>query len=147
MGRNFLAMPPLLKLLTAVTVAAPVIAITLMFPHQSIRVFGRQVGASEWWSSGAGLTLLVVGALMLTASFLMLKRSRYGRPAYILGWIALSLSAPLIAYLTGTYSPTEVPSLLSNLVVTVLIGLYLYKSRATQKYFVVDPTTARSGGK
>jgi hypothetical protein len=144
MGKNFMAMPPLLKLLTAVTVGVPIFCIATMFPHQSIGVFGRQMTASEWWSSGAGLTTLVVGGLMLAAAFLMLRRSRYGRPAYLLGLIVVSLSAPLIAYLTGSDFPAEVPSLLSDLVFTVFIGLYLYKSRAVQNYFTEPVTTIRS---
>lgn len=144
MGKNFMAMPPLLKLLTAMTVGVPIFCIASMFPHQSIGVFGQQITVSEWWSSGAGLTTLVVGVLMLAAGLLMLRRSRYGRPAFILGLIAVSLSAPLISYLTESDFPAKVPSLLSNLVVTVLIGLYLYKSRTIQSYFVADPTTVRS---
>lgn len=130
-----MAMPPLLKWLTAMTIVVPVIAVATMFPQQSIGVFGRQMTASEWWSSGAGLTTLVVGGLMLAAGLLMLRRSRYGRPAYLLGLIVLNLSAPLIAYLTGSDFPAEVSSLIFDLVFTVLIGLYLYKSRAVQNYF------------
>lgn len=142
-----MAMPPLLKLLTAVTVGVPIFCITSMFPHQSIGVFGRQMTASEWWSSGAGLTTLVVGCLMLAAGLLMLRRSRYGRPVYILGLIAISLAEPLIAYLTESDFRAEAPSLFSDLVFTVLIGLYLYKSRAIQNYFVADLVTARSEDK
>jgi hypothetical protein len=138
MGKNFMAMPSLLKLLTVVTVGVPIFCIATMFPHQSIGVFGRQMTASEWWSSGAGPTTLVVGGLMLAAAFLMLRRSRYGRPAYLLGLIVVSLSAPLIAYLTGSDFPADVPSLLSDLVFTVFIGLYLYKSRAVQNYFSTE---------
>lgn len=78
---------------------------------------------------------------MLAAGLLMLRRSRFGRPAFILGLIAVSLSDPLISYLTELDFPAKLPSILSNLVVTLLVGLYLYKSRAIQKYFVADPAT------
>lgn len=134
MGKNFLAMPLLLKLLTAVTVVVPIFCIATMFPHQSIGVFGRQLTTTAWWSSGAGLTTLVVGGIMLAAAFLMLRRSPYGRPAYITAWIAISLSAPLISYLTATDFPAEVPSLISDLMLTALIGVYLYKSGAIRDY-------------
>ncbi|HUW97560.1 MAG TPA: hypothetical protein VMV40_01795 [Acidiferrobacter sp.] len=134
MGKNFMAMPPLLKLLTSVAIVVPVFCVVSMFPRESIEVFGRQMSTSEWWSSGAGLTTLVVGGFMLAAAILMLRRSRYGRPAYILGWIALNLSAPLVAHLTGTEFPGEMPSLMFAILLAVLISVYFYKSSAVHFY-------------
>lgn len=140
MANNFLAMPTPLKLLTAVTVVAPIVCVVSLFPHQSIDVFGQPMTTSEWWSSGAGLTTVVVGGLMLSAAFLMLGRSRYGRPAYMLGVIVTDLSAPLIAYLTGKDFPAENSSLIVDLGVTAFIAWYLFKSRAVRNYFSMTPT-------
>jgi len=135
MGKNFLAMPLLLKLLTAVTLVVPAFCVTSLFPHQSIRVFGQLMTATEWWSSGAGFVTLVIAGLMLGAALLMLRRSRSGRLMYILALILTSFSAPLITYLVPTDTPGAMSSLFANLVLTVFVGTYLYKSRSAQNYF------------
>lgn len=135
MTKNFMAMPSLLKLLTIVVIVVPVIAVASLFPHQSISVFGHPMSASKWWSSGAGPTSMVVGCIVLTGAILMLARSRFARPVYLLGLVAVSLSSLLIAYFTGSTSPAELPSLFVNLAFVVLIGFYLYTSRAVRSYF------------
>lgn len=133
-----MAMPLLLKLLTATTLVVPMFCVTSLFPSRSINVFGRQMSAWEWWSSGAGLVTIVIGGLVAAAALLMLKRSRHGRPMYIAGWVAISASVPLVAYLTGGRPSGEIASLISNLVLTVSISIYLYKSRAVREYFATE---------
>lgn len=135
MGRNFIAMPLLLKLLTVATVAVPIFCIQSLLPQQSINVFGQHMNATVWWSSGAGLATLVASCFMLVASLLMLKRSHYGRLVYVLGWVAMSLFIPLIAYLVKVELTVALPSLISNLVLSAFIGLYLYRSSEIQNYF------------
>lgn len=135
MGKNFLAMPALLKLLTAVVIVPPLFCVASLSSTGSISVFGRQMTASAWWSSGAAVVTLIVSGLMVAAGLLLLGRSRYGRPTYVLGWIAVSMSAPLIAFLVGRDPPNGVPSLIFDLVLTVFIGLYLYKSDGVRSYF------------
>ena len=138
MVKNFIAMPLLLKLLTAASFVVPIFCAASLFPHDSIDVFGQQMTASEWWLSGAGLITLVASFVMLAAAFLMLRRSPYGRPTYILGGLVISLSAPFISILTGIGFQAEVPSLISDLVVTAFIGLYLYRSSAVRNYFATE---------
>lgn len=145
MRKNFIAMPPLLKLLTTIVVGVPIFCIATAFPHQSISVFGRQMTSSEWWSSGTGPTTLVVGGVMVFAALLMLRRSRYGRLAYLLGLMVLSLSEPVIAYFTGSSFSAEIPPTIFDLLFTALIGLYLYKSGAVQNYFMGALVSTDSG--
>ena len=134
-----MAMPLILKLLTAATLVVPVICLVSLFPSQSINIFGRQMTTREWWSSGAGVVMVAVGALIVVAALLMLRRSRYGRPTYVAGWLAMSASVPVVAHLTGTHPSTELASLIWNLVLTVSIGLYLYNSSAARDYFATKP--------
>lgn len=136
MGNNFLAMPPLLKLLIMATLVGPAYVATSIFSHQPINVFGRQISTSEWWSCGAGPTTLVVVGLMLAAALLTLKRSRRGRPVYILASLALSASIPLTAHFIRMDVFYALPSLTSNIVLTALIGLYLYRNCTAQNYFI-----------
>lgn len=135
MVRNFISMPLLLKVLTMATIALPIFCVQSLFPGHSINVFGQHVFVSDWWSSAAGMVTVVISGLMLTASLLMLKRSIYGRVVYILGFITMSLSIPLISYLLKIDSPNVLPSLISNLILSVVIGVYLYTNRDIQTYF------------
>ena len=135
MGRNFLAMPPLLKLLTASAFVVLLFVVGSAFRNSGIEVFGRQVSSANWWSSGAGLVTLIAGAILAASAILMLSRSRYGRPTYILGWVALDISILLISRITGTEVATAIPALISNVVITGVLGAYLYKSKAISHYF------------
>ena len=135
MVKNFIAMPAILKLLTAVVAISLVFCIGSTNPHWSINVFGRQTTSSEWWVSGAGLATSIVSCLMLLSAILMLRRRRWGRQVYIFSWIVLSLLIPIVALLEGVGFYVAAPSLLSNLVLTALVSVYLYKSNAVENYF------------
>lgn len=134
-----MAMPRLLKLLTAAAAIPPIVCIGSMIPHRSIGVFGRNMTTSQWWDSGAGLATLFASCLIIAAALLMLKRSRHGRPVYILAWVTMTLIVPLTARLVRADFATAVPSLVSNLVLTGVIGVYLYKSAAVKRYFGARP--------
>lgn len=136
MGNNFLAMPSPLKLLVMATLVGPAYVVTSIVSLQSINVFGREVSTSEWWSCGAGPMALAVVGLMLAAALLTLTRSRLGRQIYILAWLALSASIPLTAQLIRIDVSYSLPSLTSNLVLTASIGLYFYRNRTAQNYFM-----------
>jgi hypothetical protein len=139
MGRNFLAMPQILKLLTAAAAVLPLFFLASTLPHTSIGLFGRQLTTAKWWSTGMGLTTIFAASVMCIAAFLMLRRSIYGRPAYILAWVTLSFSIPLAAHLTGTETAALTPLFVSNLLLTSAIGAYLYLSASVRGYF--DPVS------
>jgi hypothetical protein len=139
MGRNFLAMPQILKLLTAAAAVLPLLCLASTLPRTSIGLFGRQLTTAEWWSTGMRLMTTFIASVMCIAAFLMLRRSIYGRPVYILAWITLSFSIPLAAHLTGTEASALIPLLVSNLLLTSAIGAYLYLSASVRGYF--DPVS------
>lgn len=135
MLRNFMEMPIVLKLLTVAACGVLIFAMGTMIPHGVVHVGGMQLTTSEWWAVGAGPCLLVVALLFCASAVYMLRRSRYGRPSYVVAWIALSISIPYIAGVTGAGVPASRPGFISNLVLTTIIGLYLYLSKGARSYF------------
>lgn len=136
MVKNFMAMPILLKLFTASALVVLLFVLETMLPHGSVRVFDRQVTTSEWWASGAGPSMLIVAGLFCSSAVYMLRRSRYGRPTYILALIALFISVPYVAGVTGNGVATvSKSSLIADLLTTLGIAVYLYLSRGTRNYF------------
>jgi hypothetical protein len=75
-------------------------------------------------------------SLLRFYAVMMLRRSRHARLAYIVAWIALNISIPYVAGVTGTgVAAVSKASLLADLFVTLAIALYLYLSRGTRQYF------------
>jgi hypothetical protein len=138
--RNFAAMPKLLKLLTASGIAIVLVPITMTF--RPTRVSGREVAPAEWWSSGAGPLVAVACAFIATAAFLVLRRSRLGRPLFVLAALAQVALVPLGLRIAGAHDAVPVPWLLLHLVLVALLGLYLSKSGAVRKYFRGSPETS-----
>ena len=65
--RNTKEMPALLRMFCqGAMVAPPLLAVVLLVPLTNWNVNGREVHYSELWSSGAGLTMLVL-LLMVSA--------------------------------------------------------------------------------
>lgn len=133
--KNFLAMPWLLKLMTLSAFSVLVFVIGSAVTTSPMMVFGEPVTASEWWRSGAGILTVGIAVIGSTAGVLILRRSRYGRPTYILTWAAATASLPLVAELTGKGVAGSLPAAVFDLIVTVSIALYLHKSKAIQSYF------------
>ena len=135
MIKNFMAMPILLKLLTATAFAVPIFVIGTMIPHGSVNVGGRELATSAWWTIGAGPFLLVVALLFCASIIGMLRRVRYSRFMYILSWIALSAFIPYVASVTGAGLAVSKPGTISNLLLAGVIGLYLYLNKGARSYF------------
>jgi hypothetical protein len=135
MVKNFLAMPTPLKLIVLSAVSAAVFLAGTAVTTGPVLVFGQRMTSFEWWTSGAGLALLPAAAIGCAAAILMIRRSRYGRPAYILMLVAAYLSSPVVAHLVGTGIATARPTLVAGLVVCVIASVYLYRSRAVDHYF------------
>lgn len=132
MIKNFIEMPAFLKMLTAMGfgVLAWVVAGTF---QNGISVYGLHMSTRDWWASGAGVFCLLIGLVMSGSAVLMLRRSRYARPIYILGWIGISTSVLFVTHVTN--SAPEMPAFVSNMVLTLLIALYLNWSRPVRDYF------------
>jgi hypothetical protein len=133
-----MAMPSMLKLITASVLGALISVITTMLPNSSAGVFGlfdRHVTTSVWWESGAGTIVLILATLFCVSAILMLRRSRYGRPVYILALIAMSVSIPFVARVIGMSVSEWRFSLVANLAWTVVLSLYLYLNTTVRNYF------------
>jgi hypothetical protein len=128
-------MPFLLKLIVLSSVSAAVFLIGTVVTTAPILVFGQRMTSSEWWASGAGLALLPAAVIGCAAAILMMRRSRYGRPVYILTLVAAYLSGPVVAHLAGKGIGTALPTLVAGLVVCIVASVYLYRSRAVDHYF------------
>jgi len=135
MLKNFIAMPWLLRLLTMGGLFVVGWTAASMLPDRAIDVAGQPVSTSEWWASGAGPLALFVGLMMGVGAILMLKRSRYGRPTYVSAWLAMSISIPFVVHLSGGDPTRSMTALISNVVITALIAVYLYGRRAVRDYF------------
>ena len=137
MIHNFIEMPVLLKLLTIGGIVILFFVIGSMIPYSSTDVFGQPVTTVQWWSSGAGPFSLVVGLLISMAIVMMLLRSRYGRPAYILSWTVLSLSVPFTANALGSSSSHILAISISNVMFTLVMSFYLYASATVSHFFAM----------
>jgi hypothetical protein len=135
MWKNFLAMPIILKLLTASALGMLLVIVSTFVPGGPIHVFGREMTHSEWWATGAGLITVVVGFSATAAAVLMLKRSSYGRPAYMVASAAMSISVLFVAAVTGANVAKGIPTTIGNLLLTLVIALYLYLSKGSRNYF------------
>ena len=132
---NLVAMPKVLMLLTLGAVIVVAFVIRTLVPDDSINAFGREISTSDWWSSGAGAVGLMVGLTLSVAAVMMLRRASGGRLVYVTGWVGISVSAPIIAKLTGTNSSAQLPPLIANLAITIGIFIYLYVSKDVRSYF------------
>ena len=79
--------------------------------------------------------MFIVALLMIAASVMMLIRARHSRLAYIIALIALSISMPFLAGVTGVGVAASKQSLIFNLLLTLAIALYLYLSKGARNFF------------
>lgn len=135
MLKNFFAMPTVVRLFTIASLCVVVFALATMFTHTSIQFGDRRITSTAWWNIGAGPFMLIVALLMVASAVMMLRRSRYARLAHIVAWIALTISIPFVAGVTGAKVAASKPSLIINGLLTLAMALYLYLSKATRTYF------------
>jgi hypothetical protein len=132
MIKNFNSMPSFLKMLTVMGCFVLLWTVATIFQNK-ISVFGRYISISDWWSSGAGIFVSVVGIVMSGSAVLMLHHSRYGRPLHILGWVGISTAVPFVGYVTG--NELEAQTFVANMVLSGFVTLYLYGNSAVRHYF------------
>jgi hypothetical protein len=85
------------------------------------------------------LSLCVV--LIWISSYLFLKRERTSRIVWLVSWVLLSLSS-LVPVVDGQPSNDIGVQVVTNLILGLLIGVYLFKSKAVNRYFEKVPLDA-----
>lgn len=136
MWKAFLAMPTILRFLTAAGFCVCLMVVSTFFPFSPVRILGRPVSELDWWGSGAGYSMVIVAGLFGSSGVMMLRRSHHARLAHLVAWIALNISVPYVAGVTGAgVASVSKTSVLANALVTMAIALYLYLGRGTRNYF------------
>jgi len=145
-GRATVAMPTLLK---GLSWAGPLLLVFCVVPlvDERMLVFGRPMPPGWWWRSGAVALAFVPGVVLCAAAMLVIRRSWFARMVYVLGWLLLTSSIPLIGHFAG-FDPADAnPALVVNGACTVLIAAYLYASPDVRRYFdAVSPRVSSSPG-
>ena len=127
MWENFKTMPMLLKFLTAHAIACIAFLFGSVIPHDSFSVNGQSVTYSEWWSSGIGIYVSILGALMAIAGYLLVSKKRFSRQIY-LAVVPLGLVVPYLKF--GEYTLAVV-----GVVITLGIAAYLFLKASAKEYF------------
>ena len=136
MTENLERMPPFLKVITASTLAPLAFITASLLPGGSVNVFGHPISPRQWWTSGAGLVILVASFPLIVSGVLMLKRVRAGAVLYVIAMGALSGTIPLVSHLTGATSRVGSWNVtVANIAVDVALGGYLFMSPAVREYF------------
>jgi len=134
--KNLNDMPGILKWLTAVGLVPVVFLVATLIPDGSVQVSGRAMANAEWWSTEAGIVVAFLAITSTAAAVLMLNRSRFARPIYVLNLLAAYVSGPVIARLTQSNAGSPYWSLLACFATVAPVAMYLYRSKATRKYFL-----------
>ena len=121
-------------MLTLASLAVPALALTKSF-SSGIGIFGESINPSTWWISGSGLALILPALMMALSAILLLRRSQYGRPTQIAGWIAMTVGTYVAAHLIHINPPMLIPGIAFNSGITLGIALYLYFNKDVRSYF------------
>jgi hypothetical protein len=112
-------MPPLMRFLVALGLAAPLFVINVIFTK--------------------GVTLASIGLSVLfvpsfVGAYLMILKSKYSRFLYITGMLLVVFSPCFLPTVSDRYL-SEI-ELFLNLFFAVIIGTYLFKSSSVSNYFL-----------
>lgn len=109
-------MPGILKWLSAVGLVPLLFLLATLIPNRSINVDGKLVANLDWWSSGAGAVVAVLAIVMTAAEIQLLRRSKYGRPFFLMGMVLTMASGPLIGKFLKPNTTLYLQPLVFNLV-------------------------------
>jgi len=124
---NFLAMPILLKLMTGHALVCVILFIVSVMPYDSYGIDGCQVSQAEWWSSGMGPLMSLIGLFGFTAGISLLKKKRYARELY-LAFITAGIVVPYPFMGEAWFS-------VIGILIVIAAGVYLFKNGAVASYF------------
>jgi len=132
----FLAMPNLLKLVSAAAVGPVLFILIALISSGGTPILPLRGGTLgiEFWTSSAGVAALSVSSLFCASSVLMLKRSRVGPVAYILALIGMCAALPALGEIVGIRTTALIFLLVVNIIWTVVLSLYFYLSPAVRNY-------------
>jgi len=128
-------MPGILKWLTAVGLVPVLFVLGTLIPNGSVKVNGKPMANSLWWSCGAGGTVALLAIVMTVATTLVIQRSRYARPVFLAGMALTAMSGLLINKFTEPNGVRPLWPVVANLAIVGVIALYFYASKAVRKYF------------
>lgn len=129
---NFKNMPVILKILTVHALACFLGLIFSVVPHGSFSIDGHIATYREWWSSGNGVRLSVVGIILPTSGYFMLKRITVSRVVY-LGALTLAL---ILSDSTG---------LVPSMIFVLIVAAYLYIRKPVEEYFTSNKILVAEG--
>lgn len=95
-------MPGILKWLTAVGVVPVLFVLGTLSPNGSVKLNGKPMANSPWWSCGAGGTVALLAIVMTVATTLLIQRSRYAQPVFLVGMALTAMSGLLLDKLTDS---------------------------------------------
>jgi len=124
---NFFAMPILLRLMTGHALVCVILFVVSVLPYDSYGIDGRQVSQAEWWSSGVGPLVSLIGLLGFAAGWSFLKKKRYARELY-LAFLTAGLVVPYPFMGEAWFS-------VIGIFIVIAAGFYLFKNGAVASYF------------
>ncbi len=104
-----------------------ILFIVSVLPYDSYGIDGRQVSQAEWWSSGVGPLVSLIGLFGFAAGWSLLKKKRYARELY-LAFLTAGFVVPYPFIGEAWFS------LIGILIVTAA-GVYLFKNKVVAAYF------------
>ncbi len=120
-------MPIILKFLTAQAIAGTMFLIGSIIPHDSFSINGQPATYNEWWYSGVGIYVSILGTCMAIAGYLLVTRKKYSRQIYLVV-LSLGLIAPYLKW--GNYTLASM-----GLLIVVIIAGYLFLKASVKDYF------------
>ena len=127
MWGNFKSMPIILKFLTAQAVAGIMFLIGSIIPHDSFSINGQSVTYNEWWNSGVGIYVSILGTGMAIAGYLLVTKNNFSRQIYLV-ILCLGLVAPYLKW--GNYT-----SAFMGMFIVVIVAGYLFLKASVKDYF------------
>ncbi len=127
MWQNFKSMPMILKFLAAQAIAGIMFLIGSIIPHDSFSINGQSVTHYEWWNSGVGIYVSILGTCLAISGYLLVTKNKYSRQVYLV-ILSLGLIAPYLKW--GNYALASM-----GMLIVVIIAGYLFLKASVKDYF------------
>jgi len=130
---NFKTMPFFLKYITLGSIiGGPLFIIGPFLPSFYFAINGQQVTQSEFWSAGAGPTMVIVGIVLLICGIGFIYRKPWSRWIFCLG----ILLPVIIDAISGSILEKTVANYIYTIGVTAVIYIwYFFIKKSVRNYF------------
>jgi hypothetical protein len=129
-------MPGILKWLSVFTLVPPIVVLGTLIPNGSVQSNGKPMANSTWWSCGAGALVILLTVMMIGAAILLVRRSKYARPFFLIAMASTAMSGLPLERLPEPAADTVfLWSTIGDAAPVALIAWYLYANKAVQEYF------------